>query len=113
VWTRAQLVANDDDPHRVERLARSRSLFEPRKRWEAMVFADELDRHLWPTAGGTWMPHGTQLEVMTPGQHQQHDLAGALELTTGTLHQCLGPRQTTARVRDLLARLEARDPAER
>jgi hypothetical protein len=50
---------------------------------------------------------------MTPGQHQQHYLAGALELTNGTRHHCLGPRKTNARFRDLLTVLDARDPAER
>jgi hypothetical protein len=39
-------VAKDDDPHRMARLARIRSVFEQLKRGEAMVFADELDIHL-------------------------------------------------------------------
>jgi hypothetical protein len=50
---------------------------------------------------------------MTPGQHQTHDLAGALELTTGTLPHRVGPRNTNARFRDLLGRLEVNDPADR
>jgi hypothetical protein len=58
------------------------------------------------------MPKGTQLEVMTPGQNQKHDLAGALDPTTGTLFHCLGPRKTNALFRDLLTALEARDPAQ-
>jgi transposase len=41
VWTRAQLVANDDAPHRLARLARLRSVCEPLQRGEAMVCADE------------------------------------------------------------------------
>jgi transposase len=113
VWKRATLAATDDDPHRGERLARSRSLFEPLNPCEAMVFADEWAIHLWPTVGWAWMPTGPQLEVMPPGHHQTPDLAGALELTTGTRHHGLGPRQTHALFRDLLACLEARDPAER
>src|SRR5688572_3085775 len=48
VWKRAKLVAKDDDPHRVERLARIRYVFEHLKLCEAMVFADELDIHLLP-----------------------------------------------------------------
>jgi transposase len=107
VWKRAKRVATDDDPHRVERLARSRYHCEPLTLGEALVFADALDIHLWPTVGCAWMPKGTQLEVMTPGQTQQYDLAGALELTTGARHHCLGPRTTNARFRDLLACLEA------
>ena len=46
VWKRAKLGANDDDPQRVNRLARIRWVFEPRRRGEAMVFADELALHL-------------------------------------------------------------------
>jgi putative transposase len=113
VWKRAKLVAKDDDPHRVERLARIRCIFEQLKLSEAMVFADELDIHLLPKVGCAWMPKGTQLEVMTPGQNQKHYLAGALELTTGTLHHCLGLRKTNALFRDLLACLDVRYPAER
>jgi putative transposase len=111
VWKRATLVARDDDPQRVDRLARIRYVFEPLKRCEAMLFADELDIHLLPKVGCAWMPKGTQLEVMTPGQNQKHYLAGALELTTGTLHHCLGPRKTNALFRDLLSLLEERYPA--
>jgi putative transposase len=113
VWKRAKLVAKDDDPHRVERLARIRYVFEQLKRCEAMVFADELDIHLLPKVGCAWMPTGTQLTIMTPGQNQKHYLAGALELTTGTLHHCLGPRKTNVLFRDLLGTLEERYPAER
>ena len=57
------------------------------------------------------MPEGSQLEVMTPGQNHTHDLAGALELTTGTRHHGLGPRKTNALCRDRLTQLEARYPA--
>jgi putative transposase len=113
VWKRAKLVARDDDPQRIDRLARIRYVFEQLKPWEIMVFADELDIHLLPKVGGAWMPKGTQLEVMTPGQNQKHYLAGALELTNGTLHHCLGPRKTNALFRDLLTVLDARYPAER
>ncbi len=113
VWKRAKLVAKDDDPHRLARLARIRWVFEQLKFCEAMVFADELDIHLLPKVGCAWMPQGTQLAVMTPGQNQKHYLAGALDLATGTLHHCLGPRKTNALFRDLLGNLEKRYPAER
>ena len=113
VWKRAKLVAKDDGPHRVERLARIRWVLEQLKFDEALVFADELDIHLWPKVGCAWMPKGTQLEVMTPGQNQQHYLAGALDLTTGMLHHRLGPRTTNALFRDLLTHLDARYPADR
>lgn len=113
VWKRAKLVAKDDDPHRVERLARIRSVFEHLKRCEAMVFADELDIHLLPKVGCAWMPQGTQLAVMTPGQNQKHYLAGALDLATGTLLHCLGTRKTNVLFQDLLGTLDASYPAER
>ena len=113
VWKRAKLVAKDDDPQRVNRLARIRYVFEQLRLCEALVFADELDIHLLPKVGCAWMPKGTQLEVMTPGQNQKHDLAGALDVTTGTLHHCLGPRKTNALFRDLLTRLDERYPADR
>ena len=112
VWKRAKLVAKDDDPHRVTRLARIRCRFEPLKCSETMVFAEELDIPLWPKVGCAWMPKGSQVEVMTPGQHQKHDLAGAFDLRTGTLHHCLGARKTKARFRALLAILAECYPAE-
>ena len=111
-WKRATLVAKDDDPQRVTRLARIRWAFEPLKHGEAMVVADELDIHLWPTVGWAWMPQGSQVAVMTPGQNHKHDVAGALALATGTRLHGLGPRQPNARFRDLLSVLDARDPAE-
>src|ERR687895_1604754 len=113
VWKRAKLVAKDDDPRRVTRLARIRYVFEQRQLTEALVFADELDVHLLPKVGCAWMPKGTQVEVMTPGQNQKYYLAGALDLATGTLHHCLGPRKTNALFRDLLGVLEMKYPAER
>ena len=94
------------------RLARIRFVFEQRKRCEAMVFADELDIHLLPKVGCAWMPKGSQVKVMTPGQNEKHYLAGALDPLTGTLHYCLGARKTNALFRDLLGILEERYPAE-
>ena len=88
-------------------------MFEPLRLYEALVFADELDIHLLPKVGYAWMRQGTQLAVMTPGQNQKHSLAGALNLATGTLLHCVGPRKTNALFRDLLRLLEARYPAER
>jgi transposase len=45
VWKRAKLVATDDAPQRVHRLARIRLVVERRKRSEALVCADALDSH--------------------------------------------------------------------
>jgi len=75
VWKRAKLVAQDNDPQRVERLARIRWHAERLQAREVMVFADELDIHLLPKVGAAWMPKGSQEEVMTPGQKEKHYLA--------------------------------------
>jgi transposase len=111
VWKRAKLVAKDDDPQRVVRLARIRFVYEQLRLWEALVFADALDIHLLPKVGYAWMPQGTQVEVMTPGTHEKHDLAGALDPATGILHHCVGPRKTNGLFRDVLQTLEAAYPA--
>jgi transposase len=111
VWKRAKLVAKDDDPQRVERLARVRFVDEQWRRGEAMVCADALASHLLPQVGYAWMPQGTQVEVMTPGTNDKYYLAGALDLTPGSLHHCVGPRKTNRLFRDLLQTLEAVYPA--
>jgi len=56
IWKRAKLVAKDDDPRRIERLARIRFHYENLSAQEMMVFADELDIHLLPKVGAAWMP---------------------------------------------------------
>ena len=106
VWKRAKRVAKDNDPQRVERLARIRFHAERLQAHEVMVFADELDIHLLPKVGAAWMPKGSQEEVMTPGQNAKHYLAGALNLATGKILHCLGPRKTNALFRDLLTLLD-------
>jgi putative transposase len=111
VWKRAKLVAKDDGPHRIERLARSRFHAENLQAQEVMVFADELDIHLLPKVGAAWMPQGTQEEVMTPGKNEKHYLAGALHLATGKVLYCLGPRKNNGLFRELLTLLDATYPA--
>jgi transposase len=113
VWKRPTRVAKDDDPRRVERLARIRFIFEQLTRDEAMVVADELAIHLLPKVGYAWMPKGTPMTVMTPGIHEKHDLAGALDLATGARQHGVAARNTNALCRDLLTRLDACYPAER
>jgi hypothetical protein len=110
-WKRATLVAQDDDPHRGERLARSRLVYERLPRWEAMVFAAALESHVRPTVGYAWMPQGPQVEVMTPGTHEQPSLAGALDLATGTLRYGRGPRNPHGRFRELRPRVDDAYPA--
>ena len=46
VWPRAKLVAKDDDPQWVDRLARLRFVYERWHRGEAMVCTDALEIHL-------------------------------------------------------------------
>jgi putative transposase len=106
VWKRAKLVAKDNDPKRVERLARIRFHAAHLQVHEVMVFADELDIHLLPKVGAAWMPKGSQEEVMTPGKNDKHYMAGALKLATGELLHCFGPRKTNALFRDLLTVLD-------
>src|SRR5215217_7866897 len=110
VWKRAKLVAKDNDPQRVERLARIRFHHENLQAHEVMFFADELDMHLLPKVGAAWMPQGTQEEVMTPGKNEKHYLAGALHLATGQLLHCLGPRKNNGLFRDLLTLLDQTYP---
>ena len=106
VWKRAQLVARDDDPQRVEKLARIRHTLETLGKRAVVLFADELDIHLLPKVGYQWMPKGATVKLVTPGQNQKHYLAGALEPRTGRLLQCTSPRKTNALFRALLDHLE-------
>jgi hypothetical protein len=111
VWKRATLVAKDDDPHRVERLAPIRFQHEHLRTHEVMVFADELDINLLPKVGAAWMPQGTQDEIMTPGTNEKCYLPGALHLATGQVLYQLGPGKNNGLFRDLLALLDTRYPA--
>jgi transposase len=111
VWKRAKLVAKDDDPHRIERLARIRFHHDHLQAHEVMVFADELDMHLLPKVGAAWMLQGTQAEILTPGKNEKHSLAGALHLETGKVLYCLGPRKNNGLFRELLTLLDTTYPA--
>jgi len=111
VWKRAKLVAKDDDPHRIERLARIRLQHEHLRAHEGIVFADELDIHLLPKVGAAWRLQGTQNEIMTPGTNEKYSLAGALHLATGKVLYCLGPRKNNGLFRALLTLLDTAYPA--
>lgn len=102
VWKRAKLIAKDDDPHRLEKLARIRWIFEHLGAKQLLLFADELDIHLLPKVGYQWMEKGTQQEVMTPGTNEKNYLAGALDIVTGRLLHCLWFRKTNGLFIDLL-----------
>ena len=92
-WKRARHVARDDDPERVVKLARVRSLVENLPRNAALFFADELDIHLLAKLGYEWMLKGTQREVETPGQNEKRYLAGALNFVTGKLLHVVGEKK--------------------
>jgi transposase len=111
VWKRAKLVAKDDDPQRVEKLARVRLAFEQLRAGMALFFAAELDLSLLPKVGSQWMPKGTQVEVLTPGTNEQRSLAGALNLSAGTIERCVWYRKTTGLFLDLLPTLDRTYPA--
>jgi hypothetical protein len=102
VWKRAKLIAKDDDPDRVKKLARIRWLFEHLTPKQLLLFADELDIHLLAKVGYQWMEKGTQLEVMTPGKNEKNYLAGALDIVTGKMVHCVWFRKTNGLFLDLL-----------
>lgn len=102
VWKRAKLAAKDDDPHRIDKLARIRAIFEHLGPKHLLLFVDELDIHLLPKVGYQWMEKGTQQEVLTPGTNEKNYLAGALDIVTGKLLHCVWSRKTSGLFIDLL-----------
>jgi transposase len=110
-WKRAKVAAKDDDPQRVEKLARIRLAYEHLRAGVALFFADELDINLLPKIGYQWMRKGDQVEVMTPGTNEKRYLAGALELTTGAITHCVWYRKQTGLFLDLLETLDRTYPA--
>lgn len=107
VWKRAKLSAKDDDPQRIEKLARIRWLFEHLTPKQLLLFADELDIHLLSKVGYQWMEKGTQLEVMTPGTNEKNYLAGALDIVTGKMLHCVWFRKTQGLFLDLLKLIDS------
>ena len=110
VWKRAKLAGRDDDPERIEKLARIRYAFENLGRRAVLLFADELDIALLAKVGYQWMPKGEQVEVPTPGSNQKNYLAGALELRTGTITRCVWCRKQAGLFLDLLKLLDGAYP---
>jgi transposase len=110
-WKRAKVTAKDDDPERVEKLARIRWAFEQLQAGVALFFADELDISLFPKLGYQWMPKGEQVEGMTPGTNEKRYLAGALDLTTGTIPHWVWYRKQTGLFLDLRETLDRTHPA--
>ena len=111
VWKRARHVARDDDPARMTKLARIRSIIEGLLPTDVLFFADELDIHLLPKIGYEWMLTGTQTEVMTPGTNQKSYLAGALNYLTGKMLHVVGERKDRFLFIDLLKVIDQKYPA--
>ena len=111
VWKRARHIARDDDPERITKLARIRSLIEGLLPSEALFFADELDIHLLAKIGYEWMLKGTQVEVMTPGTNQKNYVAGALNYRTGKMLHIVGERKNRWLFIDLLRVIDRACPA--
>jgi hypothetical protein len=109
-WKRAKVVAKENAPQRVERLARMRWPMEPWQAHALVVWADALAIPLGPKVGAAWRPRGRQEAVMTPGQNAQPSRAGALHRATGTIRHGRGPRKHHGVCRDLLTRLARTDP---
>jgi len=112
-WKRARHGALDNDPERVSKLARIRSVFEHLDPRDVLLFIDELDIHLLPKIGYEWMLKGTQSEVMTPGTNQKRYLAGALDAVTGKLLPVIGQRKDRFLVLDLLSAIDRQFPTAR
>jgi len=83
VWKRAKLAAKDDDPRRIEKLARIRYPVEHWPARAALFFADELALSLRPKGGSQWRPKGEHLAVLPPGTNEKRDLAGAWDRQRG------------------------------
>src|SRR5712692_11193281 len=110
VWKRAKLAAKDDDPQRVEKLARIRYTCEPLPARAALFFTDELAISLLPKVGSQWMPKGEQLEVLTPGTNDKRSLAGAWDMDRGTIVPRVWWRKTQGLFLDLLGTLDRAYP---
>lgn len=110
-WKRAKLAAKDDDPQRVDRLARIRFAFEQLRAGVALLFADELEIELLAKVGYQWMPKAEQVEIPTPGTNEKRYLAGALDLRTGEVTHCVWYRKVTGLFLDLLGTLDRLYPA--
>lgn len=106
VWKRAKLVSKDDDPDRASKLARIRWIFEHLSLKEILLFADELDIQLLAKVGYEWMRKGEQVEVMTPGTNKKKYLAGALDIITGRVLQCVWFRKVNGLFIDLLKKID-------
>src|SRR5262249_19234856 len=108
---RAKLSAKADDPQRGGKLARIRLAVEQLRGGAARLFAAAVDISLLPKVGSQWMPKGAQVEVLTPGTNEKRYLAGALDVTTGTISHCVWYSKVAGLFLDLLQTLDRASPA--
>jgi hypothetical protein len=111
-WKRAKLIAKDDDPRRIDRLAWMRLHHATLQAHAVMVLADALAIHLLPKIGAAWRLQGTQEESLTPGKNEKHSLPGALHLATEKRMYGLGLRKNNGLFRELLPLLGHTSPAQ-
>lgn len=72
-----------------------------------VFYEDEVDIHLNPKIGADWQLRGQQKRVVTPGQNEKYDLAGALHSGTGKVSYVGGNSKSSALFISLLKRLKA------
>lgn len=110
-WKRAKVAAKDDDPDRVRKLARIRLAFEQLCAGAALFLPMSWISICSPRSAIKWMPKGEQVAVLTPGTNAKRYLAGALDLSTGTITHCVWYRKQTGLFLDLLQPLDRTHPA--
>lgn len=84
-WRRPRPIVGPTDPDYDAKLRRIKRLLSTLPADETAVFQDEVDVHLNPKIGASWMPVGEQAEVLTPGNNVKRHVAGSLIWRTGTL----------------------------
>ena len=80
---------------------------------EVLVCEDEVDIPLNPTIGPDGMVCGQQQEVVTPGQNEKRDLAGAPDVRTGQVLRGAGQRKDRLLFLRLLWELVRHNPPAR
>lgn len=112
-YKRAKLKARDDDPERIQNLARIRHLIETLPATAAVFFADELDIHLLSKLGYEWMKKGRQREIATPGQNQKQYLVGAWDYLSGKVISVVSDKKDRYLFLQLLESLHRKYPAQK
>ncbi len=95
---------------REKRLLQIRRLLERLPANEVALYEDEVDIHLNPRSGPDWMLPGVQKRVRTPGNNKKRFLAGALNMSSGTIVCVEGERKRSQLFIDLLAAVRKRYP---